>query len=68
MQTVKNMVLKLPNINLVKLTDNLLKNIFIKRTLSHYNRLNKPYWIIINDNILKFHDNDIRKQISKKLV
>ena len=46
----------------------LLKNLFLPRTLKHYEKIWKPYWIIINDNILKFHDNDIRKQIKRELI
>jgi len=68
MQAIKTLIFRLPSINLYFLLDNLIKNIFKIKTISHYNNLNKPYGIIINDNMLKFHDNDIRKQISKKLV
>ena len=49
------------------LLEKFLKNIFIKKTLKNYHKLSKPYWIIINDNMLKFHNNDKRKQIKKEL-
>jgi len=44
------------------------KKIFLPRTLKHYNSLWKPYWIIINDNMLKFHNWDIREKVKKDLV
>ncbi len=46
----------------------ILKKIFLPRTLKHYNSLWKPYWVIINDNMLKFHDWDIREKTKKELV
>lgn len=46
----------------------LLKKIFLPKTLRHYEKLKKPYGIIISDNMLKFHNNDIRKQIKKELL
>lgn len=45
-----------------------LKKIFLPKTLRHYEKLKKPYGIIIHDNMLKFHNNDIRKQITKELL
>jgi hypothetical protein len=45
----------------------IIKTIFIKKTLKNYKKLWKPYWIIINDSMLKFHNNDKRKQIKKEL-
>ncbi len=53
--------------NTIKFLDNITKKIFIKKTHNTYNKIWKPYWIIINDNILKFHNNDIRKKIKKEL-
>lgn len=52
---------------ILDLIDKFLKKIFFPFTLKHYQKLNKPYWIIINENMLKFHDNDKRKEIQKKL-
>lgn len=46
--------------------NNFFKKIFLPKTLKHYNKIGKPYWIIINDNILKFHNWDIRKEIADK--
>jgi len=44
----------------------IFKEIFLAKTLKNYKKLWKPYWIIINDKILKFHNWDIRKKVSKK--
>jgi hypothetical protein len=41
--------------------------LFLPKTLKHYNSIWKPYWIIINDEVLKFHNNDLRKKIKKEL-
>jgi|SaaInlLV_10m_DNA_3_1039740.scaffolds.fasta_scaffold01124_7 hypothetical protein len=46
----------------------LFKKIFLPKTLKHYAKIWKPFWVIINDNILKFHNWDIRKDIKKELV
>ncbi len=48
--------------------DNIIKKIFIKKTYKTYNKIWKPYWIIINNNLLKFHNNDIRKKIKKEIL
>lgn len=48
--------------------DTILKNIFIRKTWQSYEKLWKPFWVIINDNMLKFHDNDKRKYFSQKIA
>lgn len=48
--------------------DNFLQKIFLPRTLWSFEKLKKPFWIIISKDILKFHNNDIRKQIIKELI
>lgn len=53
---------------ILDLIDNLLQKIFLSKTLKHYENLWKPYWIVINKNMLKFHDNDRRIQIKKDLL
>lgn len=59
---------KYSNENIItKKIDLFLRNIFIKKTIKSYEKLWKPYGIIINNNMLKFHDNDIRKKIKKEL-
>ena len=45
--------------------NNFLKKFFLPKTLKHYNKINKPYWIIITDEMLKFHNWDIRKDIAE---
>lgn len=47
--------------------DHLLRKIFLSKTLRHYEKIWKPYGVIINNNMLKFHNWDIRKQIKEKL-
>jgi hypothetical protein len=46
--------------------NNLFKKIFLPKTLKHYQKIWKPFWVIINDKILKFHNWDIRKKIASK--
>ena len=53
---------------IIKFLNNFFKKLFLSKTLKSYNKLNKPYWIIINDNMLKFHNNDIRKKIKEELL
>ena len=52
----------------MKLIDNILKNIFMPKTINNYKKLWKPYGIIISKHMLKFHNNDIRRQIKKELL
>ena len=58
---------KWSNIFFVWFFDKILKKIFLPRTLNHFERIWKPYGVIINDDLLKFHNWDIRQEISKKL-
>ncbi len=46
----------------------LFKKIFIPKTIKKYNLLKDKTWTIISDKYLKFHDNDIRKQIKNELL
>lgn len=46
--------------------DKICKFFFEKKTLNSYEKLWKPYWITISDDVLKFHNNDKRKEISQK--
>lgn len=48
--------------------DLVVKKIFLPKTLRHFKKLWKPYWIIVNDDLLKFHDNDIRKKTKKEIL
>jgi hypothetical protein len=51
--------------NNTKIINHILKIIFLPKTIKHYNKLWKPFGIIINNNMLKFHNNDIRKKIKE---
>ncbi len=53
---------------IIKLLDKILKKLFLPKTLKHYEKIWKPYWVIINDNMLKFHNWDIREEIKKELI
>lgn len=47
--------------------DKIFKKLFLPKTIKHFEKIWKPYGVIINKNLLKFHNWDIRKEISKKL-
>lgn len=44
----------------------ILKKVFLKRSLKKYDSLWKPFWVIIDNHMLKFHNEDKRKEISEK--
>lgn len=71
MQVIKNIIFRIPifkiHFDFLWIINEILKSIFLPKTIKHYNSLNRPYWVIINDNLLKFHNWDIRKQIKKEL-
>lgn len=52
---------------LLDVIENILKKIFLKKTLKQYEKLWKPYGIIIKRNMLKFHNNDIRKWLYEEI-
>jgi len=41
--------------------EKVIKKIWLPHTLKTYEKLWKPWWVIISDTMLKFHDNDQRK-------
>lgn len=47
--------------------ETIIKKIFIRKTLNHYKKLWKPFWVIINNHMLKFHNNDKRIEISETI-
>lgn len=47
--------------------ENIFKKFFLRKTIKNYKKLWKPFGIIINDEILKFHNKDVRKKIIKNL-
>ncbi|MCP4523439.1 MAG: hypothetical protein GY828_04405 [Candidatus Gracilibacteria bacterium] len=46
----------------------ILKKIFLPKTLRQYKKIGKPYGIIISDDMLKFHNNDIRKKTREEIM
>lgn len=50
----------------LSLFENLIKKLWLPKTLSTYERLGKPWWVLITDTMLKFHDNDQRKNYQGK--
>ena len=53
--------------SLLSLIDSLLKTIFLPKTLAHKEKLKNSSGIIINDHMLKFHNNDRRKEVRDAL-
>ncbi|QFR39511.1 hypothetical protein A9Q91_04775 [Candidatus Gracilibacteria bacterium 28_42_T64] len=49
------------------IVNNLLKRMLITKTQKTFKKIGKPYGVIINDNMLKFHNNDIREKIRDEL-
>ena len=45
----------------------IFQKIFLKKTKKSFQKLWKPFWIIIEENILKFHNKDKRKEIQEKI-
>lgn len=43
--------------------EKLLKSIFLPRTKKSFQKLWKPFWVVISDTMLKFHNQDKRKKI-----
>ena len=52
----------------IEFLNTISKKLFLSKTLKHYKAIWKPFWVIINNNILKFHNWDIREKIKKELV
>lgn len=53
---------------IITILDKITKKLLLPKTLSHFEKIWKPYWIIINDDLLKFHNNDIRQEIKKEIL
>ena len=56
------------NSKIWNIIEKLLKKIFLPKTLKHYEKIWKPYGIIISEDMLKFHNWDIRKQTRNKII
>jgi len=48
--------------------EQICKNTFLPKTLAHKKKLWDPWGLIVGDHILKFHDNDRRREIRGKVV
>lgn len=53
---------------ILNLLDSFLQKIFLPKTITHRESLGNPVGIIVNENMLKFHDNDLREEIKKSLI
>jgi len=58
--------LSLKYFSILKYINSFLKKIFLTKTLKHYKKIGKPYGVIINNIMLKFHNWDVRKKIADK--
>jgi hypothetical protein len=63
----KSVAIKTANVVLYFL-DTFLQKIFLPKTIAHRESLGNPVGIIVNEDILKFHNNDQREDIKKSLV
>ena len=68
MTTKQVILLKIYDYHPLTIINNILKKIFLPKTLKHYEKIWKPYGVIINDNLLKFHNWDIRKKVRKQII
>lgn len=46
----------------------ILKKCFLPKTMRRYRHLKQPFGVIIHDDILKFHNHDVRKKVSQKIL
>jgi len=53
---------------ILNITEIFLKKIFLSRTLKTYEKPRKPFWVIINDDMLKFNNKDVRKKIRDEII
>jgi len=52
----------------INLIDAFLKFIFLPKTKRTYKKLWTPFWVIINENMLKFHNDDMREKIRNEII
>lgn len=48
--------------------ESIIKFTLFPKTKKSFQKLWKPFWVIINNDMLKFHNNDRRKEISKEIL
>lgn len=53
---------------LLDMVDSMFKKIFFPKTIQSYENLGRPFGIVISDDVLKFHDNDIRKKVREDFL
>lgn len=58
----------LNNLKILDFIEKVLKKVFLKKTLRTYEKIGKPFWVIINDNLLKFHNGDIREKVKEEIT
>lgn len=56
------------NCKLINLIEAFLKYIFLPKTKRSFKKLWNPFWVIISDDILKFHNEDKRKEIRDNII
>jgi len=67
---IEHPLLKTPRLLTIcwDICEKLLKSIFLPRTKKSFQKLWKPFWIVISDTMLKFHNTDKRKKIRDKII
>lgn len=48
--------------------ESLVRSVLLPKTLKTKKSLGDPYGIIVSDSVLKFHDNDKRKEWAERLI
>lgn len=48
--------------------NNIIRFFLLRKTLRTYSRIGQPEWVIISDDMLKFHDKDLRKEIRDRIL
>jgi len=48
--------------------EKILKFIFLRKTKKSFQKLWKPFWVVISDTMLKFHNKDRRKEIRDAII
>lgn len=67
-KNAKNKTSNVVTAGLRSLPEKIFKKIFFPRTLKTYEKLGKPFWVIINDDMLKFHDKDVREKVRDEII
>lgn len=69
-KNIEHWLLKTPHLLTIcwNILEKLLKNIFLPRTKKSFQKLWKPFWVVISDDMLKFHNTDKRKEIRDTVI